>query len=286
MFDDFLEPFTYGFMQNAFLAGVMAAIACGIIGTFVVVKRLVFISGGIAHTSFGGIGLGYYLGFEPMWGAVIFALATAITLGISSLKTKIREDSTIGIMWVMGMAVGIVLIQMTEGYNPDPISVLFGNILLVKAIDLWIMLALIIVILLIISVLYKELLALSFDEEFAKISGIRTGYLYILLLCLIALTVVVLIKIVGVILVIALLTVPAAIASLFSFNMKRIMAIATGLGLIFTIGGLLLSWEYDLPAGATIVLLAGLFFIVALGVQSVRARIHHNHGPKAKMSET
>jgi len=274
MFGDFLEPFRYSFMQNAFIAGVMAALACGIIGTLVVVKRLVFISGGIAHTSFGGIGLGYYLGFEPMWGAVIFALVTAITLGISSLKTKIREDSTIGIMWVMGMAVGIVLIQMTEGYRPDPISVLFGNILLVKAIDIWIMLALIIVILSIIALLYKELLALSFDEEFAKISGIRTGHLYVLLLCLIALTVVVLIKIVGVILVIALLTVPAAIASLFSYNLKRIMAIATGLGLIFTTGGLLLSWIYDLPAGATIVLLAGLFFVMALAVQAIRTRTH------------
>jgi zinc transport system permease protein len=195
--EDLLEPFQYNFMQNAFIAGVLAAVACGIIGTYVVVKRLVFISGGIAHTTFGGIGLGYYFNFDPMWGAVLFALASALALGVSTLKTKVREDSTIGIMWVMGMAAGIVLIQMTEGYRPDPISVLFGNILLVEESDLWLMLGLTILIIAIVSVLYNDLLALSFDEEFAKISGVRTSSLYIMLLCLVALTVVVLIKIVG-----------------------------------------------------------------------------------------
>lgn len=272
--EDLFEPFKYAFMQNAFVAGILASIVCGIIGTYIVVKRLVFISGGIAHTSFGGIGLAYYAGFEPMLGAVLFSLATALIVGISSLRTRIREDSTIGILWVMGMAMGIVFIQGTEGYRPDPISVLFGNILLVKAADLWIMAMLVVLIFVIVLVLYKDLLALSFDEEFAKISGLRTGPLYILLLCLVALTVVVLLKIVGVILVIALLTIPAAMAGLFTYNMKRMMGLAIVLGLLFTMGGLVMSWWYDLPPGATIVILAGVLFLMALGVKAARAWMH------------
>lgn len=272
---DFLEPFEYTFMQYAFVAAVLAAVVCGIVGSYIVVKRLVFISGGIAHTSFGGIGLGYYLGLaEPIWGAVVFALATAVMVGIASLKARIREDSTIGILWVVGMALGIVFMQMTEGYKPDPVSVLFGNILLIKEIDLWYLLVLVILVMVVVGLLYKELLAMSFDEEFARISGVRTGALYIMLLCLVALTVILLIKVVGVILVIALLTIPAALAGLFTYNLKRMIVLAVVFGLVFNLGGLMVSWVYNLPPEATIVIIGGAVFSVALGIRTLRRRGH------------
>jgi zinc transport system permease protein len=260
-----------------FVAGILASIACGIIGTYIVVKRLVFISGGIAHTSFGGIGLAYWLSFEPMIGAVIFSVVTAIIVGISSLRTKIREDSTIGILWVIGMALGIIFLRWAPK-KVDLGSVLFGNILFVPETNLWLMLGLIVIILLLVTVFYKEFLALCFDEEFAKISGVRTGPLYILLLCLVALTVVLLLKVVGVILVIALLTIPAAMAGLFTHDMKRMMGLAIVFGLLFTMTGLILSLETNQPPGALIVLVAGVFFLVAMAGKYVRDKVRTSEG--------
>lgn len=273
--EDFIDSFQYSFMQNMYIAALLASIACGIIGTYVVVKRLVFISGGIAHTSFGGVGLGYYLAIEPMLGAVIFSVGAALMVGITSLRTKIREDSTIGVLWVIGMALGVIFIRMTPGYVPDPMAILFGNILLVKTADLWLMAGLVIVILVIVSFLFKEFQAMSFDEEFAKISGVRTGGLYILLLCLVALTVVLLIKVVGVVLVIALLTIPAALAGLVTYNMKKMMGLAIVIGIVLSLVGIMLSWVYDLPPGATIILVAGVVFLVALALDHVRKMFRH-----------
>ena len=217
------EVLQYDFMQNALVAGLLAAIACGVVGTYVVTKRVVFISGGIAHTSFGGIGLGYLAGFSPVFGAMIFAVASALGIGVITQKTKLSEDTTIGILWAMGMALGTIFIGLAPGYAPDLFSYLFGNILTVKLADLILMIVLDAVIVIAVLALYKELLAISFDEEFSTIVGIPVKVLHLLLLCLVALTIVVLIRVVGIILVIALLTIPATLARQFTYDLKKMM---------------------------------------------------------------
>ena len=259
-----LSALQYSFVRNMFIAGVLGSIACGIIGTYVVVKRLVFISGGVAHTCFGGIGLAYLLGFSPILGAVVFALGSALTLGVSSLKTRIREDSAIGSMWAVGMGLGILFMTKAPGIVPSPTSILFGDILLVKTSDLWLLLGLCVTIVAIVALLYRQLLALTFDEEFAKISGVPTELLYLLLLSLIALTVVLLLKVMGVILVIALLTMPATIGGLFTKDLKRMMILAVLLAAVLTNLGLIVAWRYDAPPGAAIVIVLASALAVAI----------------------
>jgi len=267
-----IEALQYEFMRNALVAGFLAAVACGIIGVYVVVKRMVFISGGISHCSFGGIGLGYFLGINPIVGALLFTIASALGMGLVTKRTRLPEDTAIGILWAMGMALGIVFIGLTPGYAPDLFSYLFGNILTVPPSDLVVMLALDIIIISVVFLLYKEFLAVSFDEEFGTAVGIPTERLYLILLCLIALTVVVLIRVVGIILVIALLTIPAAMARQFTHSLKKMMLLSIFLGVAFALGGLWLSYELDLASGATIVLLAGSFFLASFALKRWRRR--------------
>ncbi len=266
--------FIFELYQNMFIAGILVSIICGIIGTYVVVKRLVFISGGIAHTSFGGVGLAYYLGFEPMLGAIIFALATAIGVGVGTLKAKLREDSTIGVLWAMGMALGVIFIHLTKGNVPELESILFGSILFVPVSDLYVMGVLILIILFVVFLFYKEFLALTFDEEFARISGVHTGILYLVMLGLIGITVVLLINIAGIILIIALLTIPAAISGLFTYNMKHMMAFAVIIAIILTIIGLLFSIETDWPSGASIVVVSSIVFIIAIVIKQIKVSLY------------
>ncbi|MFC1944311.1 metal ABC transporter permease [Chloroflexota bacterium] len=268
-----LEALGYDFMQNALMAGVLAAVACGIVGAYVVVKRVVFISGGIAHASFGGIGLGYLAGVSPVLGAVFFALASALGMGLIVKKTNLPEDTVIGILWAMGMAMGIIFIGLAPGYAPDLFSYLFGNILTVPSSDLLLMLALDLVIISIVIALYKEFLALSFDEEFSTVAGVPVGGLYLLLLCLIALTVVVLIRVVGIILVIALLTIPPSLAKQFTYDLRKMMLLAILFGVGFTFGGLWISYEFELASGATIILLAGTVLLASYGISGIRRRL-------------
>ncbi len=265
-----MGPLEYTFMQHALLAGLLAAVACGIIGVYVVVKRMVFISGGISHASFGGIGMGYYLGINPVLGALFFTVASALSMGVVTRRTRLAEDTAIGILWAIGMALGIIFIDLTPGYAPDLFGYLFGSILTVPSSDLITMLILDIAIIATVFLLYKEFLALSFDEEFGTAAGVPTEPLYLILLCLIALTVVVLIKVVGIILVIALLTIPAAMARQFTHSLKRMMLFSILFGVVFTTGGLWLSYELDLASGATIILVSGALFLASLGF----ARLH------------
>jgi zinc transport system permease protein len=233
---------------------------------------MVFISGGISHASFGGIGLGYFLGFNPILGALLFTVASSIGMGLITRRSKIAEDSVIGILWAMGTAIGIFFIGLKPGYAPDLFSYLFGNILFVTRFDIVMMLFLNLIIILNVFLLYKEFLAVSFDEEFARVRGLPVSFLYINLLCLIALTVVVLIKTVGVILVIALLTIPATMARQFTHNLKKMMILSVFWGIVFSFGGLMLSYCLDLASGATTVLLSGLVFLVSRGVLSLYSR--------------
>jgi zinc transport system permease protein len=265
-----LEILHYDFMQNALMAGLLAAVACGIVGVFVVVKRIIFISGGIAHASFGGIGLGYLIGISPVIGALVFSLAAALVMGYVTKRTNLPSDTVIGVLWAVGMALGIVFIGLAPGYAPDLFSYLFGNILTVPDSDLLLMLVLDAVIIVVVLALYKELLAISFDEEYSSVIGIPVEVLYLLLLCMISLTVVILLKIVGLILVIALLTIPASLARQFTYDLKKMMLLATVFGVVLTVGGLWISYLLDLASGATIVLLGGTALLGSFAVSKLR----------------
>lgn len=250
-------------LKNPIIAGILASIACGIVGAYVVVKRIVFISGGISHASFGGIGLGYFFGISPVLGALVFSLVSAVTMGMVSRRTRLSEDTAIGILWAIGMAIGILFVYLTPGYAPDLMSYLFGDILFVSSQEMILMLILDIIIGLVVFLLYKELLAISFDEEFSTVAGLPTERLYLILLCLVALTVVVLIRVVGIILVIALLTIPAAMARQFTHSFKKMMLLSVLWGIVFTQCGLWLSYLLDWPSGATIILVAGILFLAS-----------------------
>jgi zinc transport system permease protein len=264
------EVLQYQFMQNALMAGLLAAIACGIVGVYVVVKKIIFISGGIAHASFGGIGLGYLVGISPVLGALIFSVASALGMGYVTRRTRLPEDTAIGILWAIGMALGIVFIGLSPGYAPDLFSYLFGNILTVPVSDLLLMLILDIAIIGIVIAFYKEFLSLSFDEEYSTVLGVPVEVLYLLLLGMIALTVVVLLRIVGLILIIALLTIPAALARQFTYDMRKMMILAIVFGALLTFGGLWLSYVLDLASGATIVLLGGAAILSSFGINKIR----------------
>lgn len=267
------EFLQYSFIQNAFAAAILANIACGIIGVYVVVKKIVFISGGIAHASFGGVGLGYYLGINPMFGVLPFSLVSALVMGTVSKKSKIPEDSAIGILWSLGMALGIIFVYLTPGYAPDLMTYLFGNILTVPRIDLYLMLVLDMVIVGAVYFFYKEFLALCFDEEFTTVQGLPTEKLYLFLLCIIALTIVVLIKVVGIILVIALLTIPASLSRKFTYNLRQMMLISIVFGTIISLTGIGLSYVLDVPSGATIILVLSLIYgCLAFGMEILESR--------------
>jgi zinc transport system permease protein len=257
------------FLHYALLGGILASIACGIIGPFVVVRRIGYISGGIAHTVLAGLGIAYFLGKSPIIGALITALIAALIIGGVSLKAKKYEDTIISVLWAMGMAIGIIFITKTPGFNVDLMSYLFGNILLISQQDLYLLAGLDVVIIVLMILVYKRLLAVCFDEEFARLRGLRVNFYFLLLLCLVALTVVSLMQVVGLILVIALLTIPAAIARQYVNSVAKMMFIAIVLGMIFTAAGLGISYQANLPSGATIILLAGIGFLLSTGLKKV-----------------
>lgn len=261
---------TQTFLQFALISGVLASIGCGIIGTYVVVKRISFLAGGIAHSVLAGMGIAYFFGKDPILGAIISAIIAALIIGWINIKWREGEDVIIAAVWSVGMAIGILFIAKTPGYTVDLMSYLFGNILMVSSQELYLMLILDVILLLFVGYFYKQFLIVCFDEEFARLRGINVEFFYILLLCMVSLTVVLLIQIVGLILVIALLTLPAAIASHYRKSIKGIMLLAVILGMLFNSLGLMLSYEPDLPAGATIILIAGTCYILSFMYQRFR----------------
>ena len=267
MLEKTLELLQFDFMRNALCAGVLVSIACGIIGTFVVVNRIVFISGGIAHAAYGGIGLGYFFQINPILGAIFFALMSAMGMGLVVRKTQQRADSIIGVMWAVGMAIGIILIDLTPGYKADLMSYLFGSILTVSTENLTIIFLLDIIIIIIVALFYKEFLAISFDPVFAVTRNVPVDSLYLLLVGAIALTVVMVMQVVGLILVIALLTIPAAVAGQFFKDIKSIMLAASLFGILFTTIGLGISYYFNVTSGAAIILVSGMIYLISLGIK-------------------
>jgi len=263
------EVLSYEFMRNALLAGVIVSAACGVVGTLVVLNRIVFISGGIAHAAYGGVGIAYFLGLNPVWGAVGFSLLSSLAMGYVHRKEKARADTIIGVMWALGMALGIIFVSLSPGYKADLMSYLFGSILAVSISDLWLMLVIAVVVLAFVLVFYRLLLAISFDETFSTIRNAPVGLLSMAMIVLIGLTVVISMRVVGLILVIALLTIPPAIANLFVREMRGIMALSTGLSLIFMVSGLLISYSLNLPSGAVIILVASLAYAFAAAVKGL-----------------
>ena len=260
-----LEILQYDFIQNALISGILISIAAGIIGSLVVVNKITFLTGGIAHSSYGGIGLAIYLGIPVLFGATVFAVITAILIAIITLKNRTRIDAIIGMMWASGMAIGIIFVDLTPGYNVDLMSYLFGSIIAVSAEDIQYMTVLDIFIIGIVVYFYKEILAVSYDSEFATLRGINVKFFYTLILILAALCVVAAIKAVGLILVIALLTIPTYLAETFASKLSSMMILSSILATIFTILGLAVSYSYDISSGASIIMVA----VLVLGVVKV-----------------
>jgi len=263
---------SFQFFQNALIAGLLASVTCGIIGTYVVVKKMVALSGGISHAAFGGIGLGYYAGIDPILGAIVFSLASALGMGMISLHAKQHLDTLIGAIWAIGMAIGILFISLTPGYAPDLFSFLFGNILLVPMGDLLVMAVLAVLIVVVVIACYQVFLAVTFDEEYAMVLNIPVEIVYLLLLSLVALTVVMLIRIVGIILVIALLTLPAAISREYCSRLRNMMVLSIVVGILVTTGGIFLSYFLDVPSGATIILIAAVLYGLVLLERAFRTK--------------
>ncbi len=259
----------YSFLQYALLTGLLASIACGIVGSYVITRRISYVAGAISHFVLGGMGAARYFnvvhgwtGVEPLHGAIVSALLAAVIIGLVSIHAHQREDTVIGALWATGMAAGILFISQTPGYNEDLMSYLFGNILMVTPGDIGLIAALDVLVILVALLFYNQLLAVCFDEEFARLRGINVELFYLLLLCLTALTVVLLVTVVGIVMVIALITLPAAVAGHFTTTLGRMMLVATIFSIVFTTLGLAISYAPNLPAGATIIVLAGITYLV------------------------
>lgn len=262
--DSFLTALQFDFMRNALLAGLLVSLAAGIIGVYVVLNRIATLSGGIAHAAYGGVGIAYFFGFDPLPGGMIFSLIAALGMNIVQRRAHQRADTLIGVMWAVGMAIGILFVDRAPGYKVDLMSFLFGSILAVSPFEIAVIAVLNVVILLTIIAFYYSLLSISYDQTFATVRGLPVEAISLILTALIALTVVMMMRVVGLILVIALLTLPAAIANLLARDMRQMMMLASGLSAAFTLTGLWLSYTYNLTSGATIILVAAAAYLLGL----------------------
>ena len=264
--------FRYDFMRNALLAALLSAVLCGIIGVVIVEKKLVMMSGGVAHTAYGGVGLGYLLGFSPLLGAVGFSLAAALAIGALRRRGGQKTDVLISLFWSLGMAAGILFLSMSHGYTADLNTYLFGSILTIGTGDILLTAGLALLVVLLFVAFFEDFRAYLFDETFASVMGMRARFLENLLLGLIALTVVVLLRVTGIMLAIALLTAPAATAAMLTRRLLPRMLVAAGLSAAFGIVGLVVSFYADIPSGATVVAVAVLTYLSVLAVRELRAR--------------
>lgn len=269
--NDLLE---FGYLTNSILAAIFAAISCGLTGTYIVSRRMVFVSGGLTHASFGGIGMGHFIGINPIIGAAIFSVVAALGIEKFSSRRLLRQDSIIAMLWSLGMALGIIFIYITPGYAPNMMSYLFGSILTVSALDIWFLGGLSLLSVLVFSTMYKAILYVSFDEDFARTRNLPVQALKYLMISMVALAIVFNIRVVGIILVLSLLTVPQCIVSLFTNIYRKILIFSVLTGLVGTFAGLAAAWLLDIPSGATIVFVLVVMFLLASGVKW----LHNIHG--------
>lgn len=268
--------FQYQFISNAFWAALLISVAAGLIGSYIVARRLVFLSGGITHASFGGIGIAYYLGLNPIAGAAVFAVLSAFGVEALSQKMAVREDSAIGMLWSVGMALGIFFVYLTPGYSPNLMSFLFGSILTVTSQDIFLLLGLNAIMIAFFLLFYRSILYLAFDEGFAKTQGIPVQTFSYILKGFIALTIVLSIRMVGIILLISLLTIPPTLANIFTKKFNHIVVISILVGFVGALVGLVLSFGMNVPSGATIIIsLVGMFGLAKL-ISFIFVRIKRN----------
>ena len=258
-----IEALQLEFIRNALAAGILVSLVCGVIGSLVVVNRIVFLAGGIAHAAYGGIGLAFFMGWPYVAGTLGVSVVSAGIMAAVTLRARHRADAVVGVIWAVGMAIGVILLDLTPGYNADLMSYLFGSILAVPASDLWQMGAIAVGVVVTVSFYYNDFLAMSYDDEFARLRRVPVTFLYCLLLVMTALTVVMIIRVVGLILVIALLTIPPFIAEKFTGSLRAMMVVASLLSCFFTVSGLWLSYLLNLTSGATIILVAAVGFFAA-----------------------
>jgi zinc transport system permease protein len=268
-----IEALQFEFMRNALAAGLLVSVICGIMGTLVVVNRIVFLSGGIAHATYGGIGLAFYFNWPYLPATIGFSLLAAMVMAGISHTVKHRADTIIGVTWALGMAFGIILIDMTPGYNVDLMSYLFGSILTVPRSDLIITAIVGVVMTILVVYFYQDLMAMSYDEEFARIRGVPVKKLYFGLIGMLAVTIVLVIQVVGLILVIALLTIPPFIVEKYANSLVQMMVGSSLLGVVFTVSGLWFSYRFNLTSGASIIAVSGIVFLIFIVVEKVRVAI-------------
>lgn len=266
---DFLELFNYAFFRNALLGSLFASIACGIIGTYVVTRRLVFISGGITHASLGGLGIGFYFGLNPIFSAMAFSVFSAFGIQWLSRKQGVREDSAIAVFWSLGMAIGILLTFLTPGYAPNLSEYLFGNILTITQTDFVLLLVLSLILFIFFAINYHAIVSVSFDTEFARTRKIPTQFIEYTMMFFIAITIVLSIRLVGIVLLMSLITVPQMTANLFTVNYSRIIYLSAGISFAGCVIGLLLSYYLNVPSGAFIIFVLILMFFVAKAMKAM-----------------
>ena len=255
-----LELFNYTFFQHALLGILFASIACGIIGTYIVTRRLVFISGGITHASFGGIGIGLYTGVSPILGAAIFSVLSAFGVEWLSKRKDMREDSAIAVFWTFGMAIGIIFSFLAPGFTPDLSAFLFGNILTITLTDIWMLVILSLILIGFFYFFLTPIIYIAFDREYARSQRIPVRLFEYILMMFIALTIVACLRMIGIVLVISLLTLPQMTANLFTHSFKKIIFMSIGIGFISCSGGLLLSYQLQVPSGASIIFFSILVY--------------------------
>ena len=261
MINDILK---YTFLQNSMLAALFASVACGIIGVIIIEKKLVMMSGGISHASFGGIGLGYLLGVEPLATGLIFSVATSLLIVEIKKRGKAAADTLIGMFWSVGMALGIIFIAIKPGYPPDMTSYLFGDILTVGKMDLALTVVLDILVVFSIVLFFQYWKAYLFDEEFLQVLSVNIDFFEKYIFILIAISVIVLIKVVGIILLISMLTVPPSIGKMYTNNLAKLFILSIFISLGLFIGGIVFSYYLNIPSGASIIIISALSYIANL----------------------
>lgn len=281
--ENLIALFNFGFFRNAFLAALVASITCGIIGTYIVSRRIVFISGGITHASFGGIGMGYYFGFDPILGAIAFGIMSALGIEFFTKRADLREDSAIAMLWSLGMALGVIFIFLTPGYAPNLMSYLFGNILTVSKGDLIYLFILAVFVIGFFLTFYRMIIFVSFDEEFALTNNAPVRLFNALLISLVALTIVLNIRVVGIILVMSLLTIPQAIANLFTKRFDIMMIYSILFGFVGSITGLAFSYIYDIPSGAAIIFTLVVLYGIIKTAFLIFGKVQIKHREKVKI---